>query len=64
MKIILGYNYKSYENALDQLNIDNLQSRREKLCNKFAQKCIENDQTKNMFKLKQNYRELKEAVRP
>ena len=50
LKIILGENYLSYESALEDLNLSDLKSRRNLLCEKFAIKCTENDKTKHMFK--------------
>ena len=61
LKIILGNKYKSYEDALDKLNLDNLQIRREKLCEKFAKKILEKEKTKRMFLLKENFRKLKNS---
>ena len=50
-KIILGQNYESYKKALNILELEPLEHRREYLCLRFAQKCTENDQTKKMFPL-------------
>ena len=50
-KIILGKNYERYKTALNILDLEPLEHRREYLCLRFAQKCIENDQTKKMFPL-------------
>ena len=55
-KIILGSKYENYENALNILNLEDLKSRRERLCKKFAEKCIENEKTKNMFPKNTNLR--------
>ena len=38
LKIILGYNYKGYDNALAQLKLERLDVRRENICRKFAKK--------------------------
>ena len=54
LKIILGYKYQNYENALEKLNLEKLQNRRERLCLKFAKKCTENERTKKMFPTKIN----------
>ena len=40
LKVILGKKYTSYNSALNELNIDSLQDRRESLCLKFAKKCL------------------------
>jgi hypothetical protein len=51
MKIILGSKYQSYKKALDVLDLETLDARREYLCLKFAQKCTANEKTKHMFPL-------------
>jgi hypothetical protein len=51
LKIILGGKYQSYKKALDVLDLETLDSRREYLCLKFAQKCAANEKTKHMFPL-------------
>ena len=38
LKLILGYNYKGYDNALSQLKLDRLDVRRDQICKKFARK--------------------------
>ena len=38
LHIILGEGYESYKNALIQLNLEDLESRRKKLCLKFGKK--------------------------
>ena len=43
--------YSSYEQALDILNLDTLDDRREILCLKFAKKCAKHRKTKDMFPL-------------
>ena len=48
-KIILGYQYENYESALTTLNLEDLKSRRIRLCKKFAITCLENRKTRNMF---------------
>ena len=50
-KIILKNRYSSYEQALDILNLDTLDDRREILCLKFAKKCAKHRKTKDMFPL-------------
>ena len=49
MKIIFGDKYTNYENALNQLNIQDLKTRREDLCKKFAKSCISNEKMQKMF---------------
>jgi hypothetical protein len=50
-KIILQDAYSSYENALTFLNLQNLKDRRNKLCLKFAKRCLKYEKTKGMFPL-------------
>ena len=50
--IILGKTYKSYSNALKVLDQEKLETRRLKLCEKFAIKCTKNPKHTDMFKLK------------
>ena len=49
VKIILNGNYSTYENALAQLGIESLESRREHLCLNFARKCTKNKKLSHMF---------------
>ena len=49
-RIILKKDYKSYEKALEKLNLETLEERRSQLCLKFARKCKNNPQTKELFK--------------
>ena len=51
LKIILDTNYKSYENALNFLELDNLKDRRQHLSLGFARKCLRNPKMKNLFPL-------------
>ena len=51
VKIILQERYESYEQSLVELNLENLTQRRDKLCLKFAKKCLKHEQTKEMFPL-------------
>ena len=59
MKIILGQKYENYENSLEELNLENLHARREKLCKKFANKCTQNEKTKHMFPEKSTLKNTK-----
>ena len=54
--IILGNQYANYQNALLALNQDRLAVRREKLCLKFATKCVNSDGHSHMFKTSPNSR--------
>ena len=49
---ILSLKYTSYENSLLVCGLDSLKSRRNKLCLKFALKCVEGDSTKDIFPLR------------
>ena len=51
LRIILDDKYKSYKNALEKLDIENLSDRREKLCLNFAKKASKNPKSKHMFPL-------------
>ena len=48
-KLVLREKYINYESALTILNIDTLESRRNDLCLKFAQKGIENGKLSDLF---------------
>ena len=48
-KIILGHEYRNYENAMKKLNLTTLDERRQDLCLNFALKCLKNPKTNNMF---------------
>ena len=52
LKVILGSKYVSYQKALDILDLETLEERREHLCLKFAQKCTRNEKAKKIFPLK------------
>ena len=49
LKIILGDNYVSYDNALKVLKLQSLKERREELCIKFADKCLQVPKLSRMF---------------
>ena len=42
VKVILGKNYTNYKDGLKNLNIENLNDRREQLCFRFAKNCLKN----------------------
>ena len=42
-------NYINYEHALKTLELETVQSRRENLCLKFAQKCLKNPKMSQLF---------------
>ena len=52
LRVILKSNYKDYENALEKLNLETLQERRENLCLSFAKKCLKIPQACKIFKEK------------
>ena len=49
VRIINGADYDNYEDALIKSNLEPLKTRRKDLCLRFAQKCLKNDKTKQMF---------------
>ena len=51
LRIILGSRYENHKKALDVLNMDTLEKRREYLSLRFARKCLENEKMKSMFPL-------------
>ena len=51
LHIILGDEYISYRNAIRTLDLDDLETRRNKLCLKFVKKCEKSDKFSNWFKL-------------
>ena len=53
LKIILGMQYKSYENALYLLQMKTLKERRNYLTEKFAEKCLNVKQMKHLFPMQE-----------
>ena len=51
LKVILGQKYKSYRNALNKMNLEDLNERRENLCLTFAQRSSRHPTMKKMFPL-------------
>ena len=49
VRIILGKDYENYDEALDEANLELLRDRRQKLCLKFATKCLKSTRTNEMF---------------
>ena len=49
VKLILKEKYENYESALKLLNLDTLFKRREKLCLRFAKKCLKIENLKKLF---------------
>ena len=52
VKIILKKIYKDYLSSLEILDIEDLNTRREKLCQTFAERCVKNE----IISFKQNYK--------
>ena len=50
-RIILQQDYTTYEEALETLMLAKLSDRREKLCLKFAENCVNNELTADLFPL-------------
>ena len=48
--IMLGDGYKNYSDALEFVGLETLESRRQKLCLKFAKKCVNHPKHTNWFK--------------
>ena len=51
----MGEEYESYRNALKQLNLEDLESRRKKLCLKFGKKAERHDKHSKWFKPNNEY---------
>ena len=49
LKVIMGKNYESYENACESLQIEDLSTRRTRLSLQFTKKCLNNNQLKTLF---------------
>ena len=49
LKIILKENYKNYQQALNLIELESLENRREFLCLKFAKKSLKNKKMKSVF---------------
>ena len=49
LKVILRENYKDYKSALKDLHLESLAERREKLCQRFAKKCLKLQKFKILF---------------
>ena len=54
LRLILGENYTSYNEALKQTGLDTLRSRRTKLSLNFALKCLKSEKTSHMFPIYSN----------
>ena len=54
--IILGTTYTSYEHAIEQINLERLETRRTNLCHTFAMKCVKSDRHRSMISTNMNFR--------
>ena len=52
VRLIFGKHYENYGDALDKLNLQTLEERREALSLKFAENCLKNPKVANMFPVK------------
>ena len=59
LRLILGDQYSSYKNALEVLNLQSLDARRESLCLSFAKKCLQVEKFKSMFPKKHQVHMMK-----
>ena len=59
VRVIMGGRYIDYNNSLKELDMDELEVRREKLCLKMAQKTCQTPQVKYMFPVRKEYRNEK-----
>jgi hypothetical protein len=62
-KIILKDDYQNYNQALKQLNLQNLSDRRQMLARRFALKCTKNERFKELFPLNSCRNKDKYAVK-
>ena len=51
VRTIMGQRYNDYDSALDFLNLESLEKRRETLCLTFALKCLRNPKFRHWFEL-------------
>ena len=54
MRTIFGNKYESYEDSLNQLKLDTLEVRKEKLCLSLAKKSLQLEKFKQLFPLNMN----------
>ena len=59
LRIIMGSKYTNYNHALEKLNLQTLDERRQTLCLKFAKKCLETEKLKKMFPLSRKMHHMK-----
>ena len=58
LKVILDQRYKSYRNALNTLNLESLNDRREKLCLTFAQRTLKHQTMRKMCPVNEKTHEM------
>ena len=58
VKVILDTNYNGYKNGLAQLGLENLNDRREHLCENFAKTCLKNNKLKHIFTKIENQHQM------
>ena len=58
VKLILKEKYEDYHSALKLLNLDTLFKRREKLCLRFAKKCLKIENFKKLFPVRKSRHEM------
>ena len=63
LKIILKDHYTTYEDALEVLNLQSLEKRREILCLRFAKNCLKNEKLKKLFPLHKQDHDMKTRSR-
>ena len=49
VRVIMGKNFNNYQESLLELNLKNLNARRQDMCLNFAKKSLKNNKVKNMF---------------
>ena len=59
VKLILKENYENYESALKLLNLDTLFKRREKLCLRFAKKCLKIENFKQLLPVRKSKHDMR-----
>ena len=59
MKVILKDKYVNYKQALKLVDLESLHARRERLCLKFAKKCLKIENLKKLFPLREVKHEMK-----
>ena len=58
VRIILGKNFENYEEALEKIDLQPLNVRRDDLCLKFAKKCLKNPKVKDIFPTREKPHEM------